>query len=231
MKRLKLIFVFFLILFALIVLTGCESEEEQNILKDKNLAEMEYLENEILSIAKNYMDGDYFEKDSLNWEDVSRDFKKVADSIDVIIIDLTSLEIDNNDVMDLQAKVNDVNYAISEKSEGGLLVSISNLYSLIPKYIKQYNSDNVLVKTKQIKSNLLNGVTCAFLEEYGNGLNYIIDAEKVYNELIQNQEYLKDNSYKVNKNYVEIEQLKIAVEDKKIDSIFDKYLDTLDMFD
>lgn len=231
MKKIRLIIIIFAFLMLLFMLTGCENKNDEEIIKEKSLAEMEFLENEILTISKGYINGDYIEKEIMNWKKVSTDFKTISDAIDVIIIDLSSLEIDNDKIMSLQTMVNDVSYAIQRKSEGELLVTLSNLYSLVPTYTSLFNSDAILIKTKTIKSNLLTSVASSFIDDYEIANNCINEAEKVYNELLQNETYLRDNSYKANRNFVKIEQLKISIQDKNIDSIFETYLDTLNMFD
>ena len=108
MRKNKLLFIIYLILM-LIVLTGCENKSNQELLIDKGFAEMEYIENKVLVIVKNYFTGEYVnENNETDWKKVEDEFSGVINNSNIMVIDLASLSINNDLIVNLENKINNV---------------------------------------------------------------------------------------------------------------------------
>ena len=88
-----------------------------------------------------------------------------------------------------------------------------------------YNEN--LTKIRVIKSNLLYANYCVIINEFEAAKSYVENIENVYGELVQTKSYLEENSYLINRKYVEIESYKIAIQNQNLDEIINSYFELL----
>ena len=62
------------------------------------------------------------------------------------------------------------------------------------------------------------------IDEYDFGFNSIETAENLYNNLMNDVDYLRENSYKVNRVYIVIQEMKLSVQNKEKENVISKYI-------
>lgn len=228
MRNLKKILCFIILIMCLFLLTGCsENKTEEELLQEKILSELDFWENSTISILEKYLEGDYSDNGNISWQAISDDFKEISNNSSIVILDLTSKQIDNNKILELEGRINDVNLAIESNNEINFIQSLSNLYKLIPDYLGEiYSSDNYIVLEKKFKSNLIESLYYSLMEDYDSSLLYLEEAENIYQNLFNNTEFLKENSYKVNRVYIAIQEMKLAVQNQQKENVILKYINT-----
>ena len=229
MKRItNFIIVIITLIVILFLLTGCKSEDEQELLKEKSFAEMEYLENRVLVILKKYLMGDYLDDNNeIQWNLIEEEFSGALKNSSIIAIDLAGLSINNDLVLSLENKINAVSDAIASKTESNFIGSIKDVYKFVPELLDKYYQDKNIIRMKYVKSYLLDSLYFYIVGDKQNSISSIELAEKQYLELINDKSYLEENSYKVNRDYVTIQEMKIAVQNGELKTVIQKYLDTL----
>ena len=231
MKKVHVFVFIILLIFLSFILCGCDTENDENIVNDKILAENEYLEVKIFYMIKNFFEGNYMQTvDRLDWKKIDTDFAAIKQSSAIIISDLSSKQIDSNEIYNFEQFINDVSLSISNKDQNNFLLGIANLYSMIPKYLDGINANKIMIDSKNIKSELLFSIYFAFVDDYDNSNLYINQVERSYNELIKFEEYLEDNSYQINKIYVKLQEIKLAIQNKNIDEVLKIYLESFEWF-
>ena len=210
----------------LFLLTGCdENLTEDEIIKEKISTELEFIENTTNLIIEKYLSDDYLENGEINWEKIQMDFKEVSNSSSIIILDLTSLQIENNNILEFENKINEINLAIENKSELEFLRASKDFYKQISNYLNTILPDNnILYKEIEVKSYLLESLYYCMIDEYDFGFNSIETAENLYNNLMNDVDYLRENSYKVNRVYIVIQEMKLSVQNKEKENVISKYI-------
>jgi hypothetical protein len=207
------------------------SVSDEEILKNKNLEEVEFLNNRILNISNSYYLNEYFLDDgTVNFEQIGSDFKLIEDSISVIVQDTISLGIDSSIILDFESDVGYCRSAISNQNINDFLYNLSALYSKLAKILEGGFQDENLIKSYEVRCDALYATVFLEISDFEKSLEYANDAINKYNELIQNEEFLSKNYYKANKTEVELQELKLAIENKNVDTVKNKYIDIMKEF-
>ena len=124
----------FLILFiCLIFLTGCSSNDNHSSIEEKNLAELEYLEDKVVLIMNKFIKNEYFDEENGNqrWDDILEDSRKIESAMATTLVDLATLNIDSAEVAKLSTEINKMIVAIENQDETNFVVGLNNIYALI----------------------------------------------------------------------------------------------------
>lgn len=228
MRNLKKLLFIIILIICLVLLTGCsENKSEEELMQEKILSELNFIENSTISILEKYLEGDYNVDGQISWQNISNDFKEIANSSSVIILDLTSKQIEYEKIMEIETRINDVNLAIENNLEPSFLEALKNLYSLIPDYLSIiYSEDNFIVLEKRVKEYLMESLYYSMIDDYSSSLLYLEEAEKIYGNLMNNTDFLNENSYKTNRVYISIQEMKLAIQNQQKESVVLKYINT-----
>lgn len=229
MKKIKSIFYFCIIIISLFLLTGCsEQKTEEELLKDKILSELEFFESETFLIIEKYLNEDYIVDNNLDWEEIRDDFENISNSSSVIILDLISAKVNDDEILKLESRINAVNSVIENKDENSFLESLKNFYNLIPIYLKEIYPDNKnIYLEKDVNSNLLESLYYCITGNYEQSLNYIESAESIYKELINDTDFIEDNSYNMNRVYILIQEMKQSIQNQEKENVIIKFLNII----
>ena len=197
------------------------------MLKEKTLSELEYTEDTIHLIIEKYLSGDYLENGEIAWQNVRKDFGEISNNTSVIILDLTNMQIEDSNILGFEDRINAINSAIDSELEMSLLESLKDFYKVIPDYIKKiYPENDILYKEKEVKAYLLESLYYSMIDDYATALNSIENAESLYQELMNNVNYLNENSYNVNRMYVAIQEMKLSIQNQEKENVILRYINT-----
>ena len=157
----------FLISFLIFFLTGCSLQEEnQKTIQDKTNEEISYIEDEIFTIVNKYIRGEYNDDTGgIKWDDVNKEVQNLNSVLDTIMLDLSELEITNNELVNLRNEVNNLSISVTNKDDYNLLQKSSYIYSLLPTYMEKYSQDKNKIDNMKLKSLVLSALVQAnFLE-------------------------------------------------------------------
>lgn len=229
-KKIGTFFKYFsLIILCTIVLTGCtiKNDEEKNI-KDKTNEEIDYLQNEIFTVVNKYIKGEYTENDKINWKDMNKDVQTINSSLDTIMLDLSEVNIQNDELINFRNQVNDVSIAITNEDENNFMQKVSYLYSLLPNYLEKYSEEKNKVNIMKLKSLVLSSLSYANSLQWDEAKSTVGLAESKYKEMMDDVDYMKEYSYNLNKVYILLGEFKNAVEIEELDLCKQKYINFIE---
>lgn len=227
MRKIFNVFLITIIILSLFILTACKDNTEE-MLNNKINSEMNYLEDIILMIVKKYMANDYRnDNGDINWEDVKTDFENINNSSSILVTDFATKNFSNEDILRFEELLNNVNLSISEKNDINVLISLANLYSIIPEYHERYLGYNSEVTIRKIAILNLYSIISCFQNDYNKAIEICSQSESEYINLTKDTEYLKDNSYYVNRIYVVLQEYKMSLSEENLDLAIVKYLSTM----
>lgn len=222
MKLKKYIVILLMFCFCL---TGCSSKNSPKEIAKATDIELDYFEEKIFEVIIKFEKGDYLtNEDQIDWKRVLDDVEKIDKEIDNIVIDLSSLNIASEEIIDFSNYTNNSLVATSEENYLELVNQLTNLYSLIPKYMEKYNEDTSKVNNKILKSNILNSFNLSKREDWEMAINEVLNAENKYNEMISDSEYINENSYTINKKYILLQEYKTAINSNNINLVNIKFI-------
>lgn len=254
--KLKLFLLACLFTLLLILLTGC-SRNTENILDDKIESELDYLESNIYNIAYKYAAGEYEEnilndnvimnivndsgldKNSdltdleikiINFDNVKDDVKKVNQSLDVLMVDLSEKNVDTNMIMSISENTNNLIVNTADENINIVLRDVNEIEKIVVKNYDILSINNSKKKLKSLKAEILNVfISSIIYEEKQTSKLLVNDLLNNFSENLKDQEFVSENQYLVNKLYVLIQELKTAVDLENEELIKVKYLSLIDI--
>lgn len=205
-------FVFIVLIF--FSLTGCSSDNSKNLENEKVLSEVVYLENGLVTIFNKYFQDDYIlENNENDWTSIDEDFSILKNSIDVILIDLASIQLNNDYILQLQNNFSDIENFILAKDLTNFSKKISEAYRLVSYSILDNISENKEFKLeKKSKSDLISLGYYIKNNNKEESQKYINSFEENISNLSTSKNYIENNSYKINRIFIEFQKLNSEIE-------------------
>lgn len=220
--------ILFIILIVLI-LTGCTNKNKyENKQNDKINEELNYIEDNVFNIVNKYAKGEYLKNDVIDWDSILKDEKKLNDSLDSILIDLSQVNIENNDLVQFSNKLNNLLIFTSEKKEVEVINELSNIYLLLPNFMEKYSENKNEINKKRLKSLILSSYAISNSKSWEDAKGSIQNVENKYAEMMNDVDYMKENSYNLNKVYILIQELKSAINLENINLVNLKYISLIE---
>ncbi len=197
---------------------GGESSGEQKESSSQNTAGSEAEKNNVITTkmeAKTILDSD--ERD-IDWKTIKREIEIINEAWAVVILDLSSFNIDSEDIFDFSDTLDDSILAIKDENKENTLVNLAKLYSIIPKIEKKIGASNSKDKIKQVKSYIINAYALVEQDKWDVIETNMNEAERDFKNITNDMEYIKGKEYKVNRSYVLIKELQNSLQyrDKKL---------------
>lgn len=221
MKKFLCIIFFVCILF---VLSGCNNNNE-NVEIEKGLSEVRFLENQCITIFNKCFSNEYLlEDNSIDWSLVNEDFNVVRNSMDVVLIDFASLQVPSQSIVDLDNSFKELESFIQNQELDKFVRKICDTYNLVSNTILDNISNDEKNKLeKKSKSSLL---YVGYYLISGNkefALSNLDVFEENYSKLSSDRNYIESNSYKINRTFIHIKNIRAEINNEE----FDKAKDTL----
>lgn len=157
-------------------------------------------------------------ENDIDWNTIKNDIEVINEAWSVVILDLSTLNVDNNDVLGFSKALDDAILSIKDENKANTLANITKLYSFIPKFEREISAENSIQNIKQVKSYIINAYALVEQDDWtGIGTN-ISESEETFKNITNDLEYIKDKEYKVNKTYILLKELQnsLTYKDKKL---------------
>ncbi len=183
-----------------------QSESGKNSESDINTTKME--PNAIL--ASN--------KEEIDWERIKYEIESLNEAWTVILLDLYSLNVNNDDVVAFSTDIDSTIISIKNENKQDTLTNLAKLYSYIPIYEKGISAENNIQNVKQTKAFLINAYSVVGQGNWDEVQTNINECEKTFKNIVNDIEFARKNEYKVNKTYVLIKELQnsLDLQDKEV---------------
>ena len=196
----------------------------------KTEKELEYFEEKIFAIIIKLQKNEYKDdKENIKWDDILTDAEKIEGEIDNIIVDLSDIQVTNEEIAKLSLYTNNILNKIIDKDEKGLMNELTMLYNQIPLYMKEFEKDerNLIMK-KELKSLVLENYNNLLQNNLSEINTQLENIENKYNEMLGNNSYLEENSYNINKIYVLIQEYKTSILNSNIEIVKIKFINLIE---
>ena len=229
----KYIFCFIILIIMLFSFAGCsgiDGEMKSVSVEKKSSSEIEYLENEIFTIINKFSKNEYEKDNGIDWKDVNKDAQKIGKVLDTVMLDFGEAKVSNDELNNLRNEINNLLIYTTNEDVNNLFKSASNLYSVLPEYYSRFSEDNNKKLVMDLKSLILKSYTSAYFLDWGTAKSNALLAENKYKEMSDNLEYMKENSYNLNKVYILVEEFKNAVDLEELELAKIKYINFIEKY-
>lgn len=141
MKKInRYLYLIIVCLFVNLFLCGCDINGEESTtatIKNKITEEINYIEDKILTFYSMYAKEEYGNVDDLNWNLIEENVIDLNGVLDTVILDMSEIEISNEDIIVFKDGVNRLSIATSNKDIDTVLEEYRLLYSVLPSYARK----------------------------------------------------------------------------------------------
>ena len=163
------------------------------------------------------------DRNDIDWLYVQKEIEKLSNSSTIITIDLTSININNDNILALNSYTDDCIRYCKNNDKQNLLISLAKIYNLLPEYKSNYSSDSNDIELLYIKSDILSSYSLLDTQNWDNIYEILADADSRMSGLINSDEYIKNKSKSMEKNYVLLKEYIKSVNDKDVDLCYMKF--------
>lgn len=218
--------------FCIFILTGCETTSEKDegeLMKEKTTTEMQYIEDAIFNITNKYAKGEYLTDGEIDWQSILDDEKKINEVIETIILDLSEMNISQEDLILLSSELNNLLIVTLAENEEELLQRTQSVYALVPRFLSVFSDDKNSIKDKELKSIVLSSFAFANVEEWEQAKTTLQSAINKYtNEMMNDVDYMQARSYSLNKVYVLLGEIKNAMDVENLNLVKLKFVNFIE---
>jgi hypothetical protein len=222
--------VFFILCFILFLFTGCDSKSEEEKLKEKALSQIEFLDIKLTNILNGLNNiksenNDLRDKNNnvkleanIDWNIVREEIKIIYYSWNTIILDLYSLNIESEDILAFSSFLDVLTGYVNKEDRINSLLSATQLYRYLPVYLETISKDSAKKIVFTTKSYLFNGYSLVEQEKWNDIKIELEKAEQSFMPLTTDIEFINMKSYRINKTFVALKELKSSInrQDKQI---------------
>ena len=185
-----------------------KSQDNQDSQKNNNINTTKMETNSVLDASKSDID----------WNSIKYDIENLNQSWSVILLDLYSLNVSNDDIIAFSKELDNCIISIKNENKIDSLNNIVKLYSYIPIYERAISAENSIQNIKQTKSFLVNAYSFVEQGNWNDVQINISECEKSFKNVVNDIEFAKKNEYKVNKTYVLVKELQnsLNLQDKEV---------------
>lgn len=159
----------------------------------------------------------------IDWDYIKYNAELLYSNWSTIVIDLHSLNINNNDILNFGDTLNNLIIATKNEDKVQTLQIISDLYSYIPKYTEQYSDDKTKVNLEYTKYFIVDAYTLLEEDKWDEIDKQVENAKAYYSNIINGVNFETENQNKINKVYILLNELDNSIQYKDKDLFYIKY--------
>ena len=141
---------------------------------------------------------------------------------------MTEIDIANENIIDFKNKINNLSIAISNKDINTVLEEYGTLYGLLPICAEKIISNKNELEIIRLKSLVILSYVQSNRLEWEEAKESVSEAEKRYQIMMDNVDYIKEYSYNLNKIFILINEFKNAIELEELELTNIKYINFIE---
>ena len=160
---------------------------------------------------------------TIDWDYIKYNAELLYSTWTTILIDLHSLNVDNNDILNFGKTLDNLIIAVKAEDKVQTLNLISDLYSYIPKYLNQYSDDSKQINISYTKYYVIDSYTLSEEDKWAEMENQITQSKNYFSNIVNSFNDNENNQDKANKVYVLLNEIDNAINVKDKDLFYIKY--------
>ena len=149
-----------------------------------------------------------------NWEFIQLEAEKLYQTWNTVSLDLNTLNVDSNLILSFSDYMNNATQNIKNRDKAKSMIAFTNMYQLLPQYIKSYSNGNQKTIISEIKSNVVVSYTNITTGNWDKATQNLVQAEQLFSNMLNTININYENQTTMNQTYILINELKRAVDIK-----------------
>ena len=156
--------------------------------------------------------------DDIPWDEISYGVETLYTAWPTISIDMKALNVGESDISSFSTTLDGVAQAVKVQDKNSALINLYNLYTLLPKYLSYFSSDETKLNVYNTKAYVLSSYVSANSENWGEMNTNVTNAINTLSKNMQIEEISDTEKSTLEKSYTLLEELQrsVGLEDKEI---------------
>lgn len=167
-------------------------------------------------------------KDSINWNYIKDEAEKLQSSLSIMTLDLYEISLNNADILNFNKEYDNLLIQIKNENKEETLKQLNILYSYIPKFIRNCNTDDQYRIIINTKLNIFNAYSILDGDDWSKISKNIQVANETFSKLLTDVNLKNKNQSSINRCYILINGLQNSVETKDKEIFLIKYRNLLE---
>ena len=163
------------------------------------------------------------DREDVNWDYIQTEVEKIINSWAIATIDLKNINVGNDIILEFNTNVDACLSYLKVHDKANSLISMANLYSLIPRYKSEYSDDVQEVELAYIKSNVLSSYALLYTQQWDKIYALLADSDNRMNNLINSNDININNIQNVQKAYILLKEYIKSANNKDLDLCYMKF--------
>ena len=160
---------------------------------------------------------------NINWTELNSQLQEIYSSWPTIMMDLTSLNVNKDNLLKFNNKLDEIAKNFENKDEKKSLISLSELYDLVNLYIKDFSGDETKKSVFDVRARILSAYTYTESEDWAKVSENIAKAKEHFSNILNNQVNNMNKIDVINKSYILINELEQDSNDKSVKTFLVNY--------
>lgn len=160
---------------------------------------------------------------NINWTELNSQLQEIYSSWPTIMMDLTSLNVNKDNLLKFNSKLDEIAKNFENKDEKKSLISLSELYDLVNLYIKDFSGDETKKSVFDVRARILSAYTYTESEDWAKVSENIAKAKEHFSNILNNQVNNMNKIDVINKSYILINELEQDSNDKSVKTFLVNY--------
>ena len=156
------------------------------------------------------------------------ELENLINSWSVITIDLKSINTNNDDILAFNTNAETALKYVQEKNKSNALISLSNLYELLPKYAEKCNKDFKDLEILYIKYDVLAAYALIETNQWDKISTFLGEADNRNLRLINSDNAEVKNNQNIQKSYILLKEFIKSANEKNVDMCYMKFYYLID---
>lgn len=167
-------------------------------------------------------------RNDINWTYIQTELENLINSWSVITIDLKSINANNDDILAFNTNAEAALKYVQEKNKSNALISLSNLYALLPKYAENCNRNYKDLEILYVKYDVLASYALIETNQWEKIYNFLSDADNRNLGLINSNNAEMKNNQNIQKSYILLKEFIKSANEKNVDMCYMKFYYLID---
>lgn len=168
------------------------------------------------------------DRNDINWTYIQTELENLINSWSVITIDLKSINTNNDDILAFNTNAETALKYVQEKNKSNALISLSNLYGLLPKYAEKCNKNFKDLEILYIKYDVLAAYALIETNQWDKISTFLGDADNRNLGLINSDNAEVKNNQNIQKSYILLKEFIKSANEKNVDMCYMKFYYLID---
>lgn len=164
----------------------------------------------------------------IDWENIKSNTESMHDTWATLTIDLHSLNVNNEDILNFGDVLNQVTLDVKEEDKTSTMNNLANLYAFLPNYRKQISDDNEKINIDYTKACILNTYALSEQEKWDDMKNQAANAIQYISNIMNSVSKNIQNQNKISKVYVLLNELNNSIDLRDKDLYMIKYRNVME---